>query len=558
MKTLEDQLAEYGRQRSEAQVPLTSDELKARHAPHDLMVSHDIRTESERSPESLRVAPASSRGALKRLAGWQIGVACAVITLLGFGLTSVFTGSTEPSRTVGILASSSNTEAVGKRSVNVGGVSLTVEVPAGWKSTGDFLISKDVRGDQAPEAVIYFATFPGGSEAVPCPDLPFGQLPENADIDLAARSLSSRFGDYTVGGLRGRFVQVELGDRPSSPPRGAVYAPSEGCNPGYLYSWTPQSGGGNWTESKAGDMVDAWFIDVDESMLVVVAEDRGLMLTEVHEIFQIVDSIRFPSIVPSPTADYVIDMNTGVTTLLPLAIRSQNPSQYAVSPDGSRVAYAAPDSDGSFQLFTAGIDGTDIRQITHPPTEANSPAWSPDGSLVAYVQSQSIFILDVATGESRQIPNVDADFGVQFTPDGSSILYTSMGSDDDGLWTVPIGGGNSTQLIGRSLGVEAGGGSLSPDGSLVTFCGNRIGGPGAERFLARTDGSKPQGLRDSKACGGVNPGGTWSPDGTRIVIADENDVYVLDVVTGEASVVAEGKGAQWLDDHTLLVEAWGQ
>ena len=103
---------------------------------------------------------------------------------------------------------------------------------------------------------------------------------------------------------------------------------------------------------------------------------------------------------------------------------------------------------------------------------------------------------------------------------------------------------------------SAGDGSLSPDGSLVTMLGHKIGGPGAARFLADTDGSEPRYLGQLHSGNCVsNPAGTWSPDGRRIVCAGEEGVLVVDVATGESSRVAEGRAAIWLDDHTLLVEA---
>jgi Tol biopolymer transport system component len=56
-----------------------------------------------------------------------------------------------------------------------------------------------------------------------------------------------------------------------------------------------------------------------------------------------------------------------------------------------------------------------------------------------------------------------------------------------------------------------------------------------------------------------NPAGTWSPDGSRIVCLQvdtrRSAIIVVDVTTGDASPVAEGSEAIWLDDHTLLVEA---
>jgi Tol biopolymer transport system component len=264
--------------------------------------------------------------------------------------------------------------------------------------------------------------------------------------------------------------------------------------------------------------------------------------------------------VPVPEVDYVIDLNTGVMTPLPEAItRSLN--TYAVSPDGSQLAYEG----GRGQIFIAGIDGTGVRQVTRDPNLAGSPAWSPDGTRIAYEgigrgHVQSLFILDVASGESTQITEVMTrlqSLGPQFTPDGSKVLYTGGSGEYPVLRTVPVGGGKSTLLLGRGRGgmADAGNGSLSPDGSLVTFLGSEVGGPGPGRWVANVDGTERRLLPDVYGIPCVsNPAGTWSPDGSRIVCSEASRVIVIDIATGEASPVAVGRGAIWLDDHTLLVE----
>jgi dipeptidyl aminopeptidase/acylaminoacyl peptidase len=271
----------------------------------------------------------------------------------------------------------------------------------------------------------------------------------------------------------------------------------------------------------------------------------------------------------TPKVDYTIDLRTGVMTPLPKPIirsvakpRERGLPRYAASPDGSLLAYVGRGDEGSPQIFMAGIDGRGIRQMTQDPMRAWSPAWSPDGTKIAYEGYGSegvrtLFVLDVATGESTAI----ADAGrvlpsaqPQFTPDGSSLLYTDGRSSYAVLRIVPIDGGKSTVLIGRDEGMGyAGNGSLSPDGSLVTMMGNEIAGPGAIRFVANADGTKLRSIPE----GGSNPAGTWSPDGSRIVCSDFSgkDIVVVDVASGVASRVAAGSAAIWLDRHTLLVEA---
>jgi WD40 repeat protein len=101
---------------------------------------------------------------------------------------------------------------------------------------------------------------------------------------------------------------------------------------------------------------------------------------------------------------------------------------------------------------------------------------------------------------------------------------------------------------------DGGNGSVSPDGSLVTFLGSETGGPGPIRWVANVNGTE---RRPLPSVYGIpcrsNPAGTWSPDGSRIVCSEASKVIVIDIATASASPVAQGRRAIWLDDHTLLV-----
>jgi len=256
-----------------------------------------------------------------------------------------------------------------------------------------------------------------------------------------------------------------------------------------------------------------------------------------------------------------------VTTPLPDAFtRSRteqgtlSPSGYAVSPDGSLLAYVRDGDEGTNQIFIAGIDGTEVRQMTHDPMGAFGPAWSPDGTTIAYTGSATeggstnLFVVDVASGEPTQLTEDGLVEGPSFTPDGSSVVYTHA-IVPPVLKTVPVTGGRSTLLF--PLGADLAGaenGSLSPDGSLVTFLEQGPVNVGGNRWVANADGTERRLL---PACLIDSPSGTWSPDGSRIVCSAATDVRVVDIATGDVTRVEAVGGAIWLDDHTLLVDVYG-
>ena len=55
-----------------------------------------------------------------------------------------------------------------------------------------------------------------------------------------------------------------------------------------------------------------------------------------------------------------------------------------VSPDGRHLAFVGPAADGFYQVFRVPVAGGTVEQITRDPSNKTQPAWSPDGSRLAY------------------------------------------------------------------------------------------------------------------------------------------------------------------------------
>ena len=249
---------------------------------------------------------------------------------------------------------------------------------------------------------------------------------------------------------------------------------------------------------------------------------------------------------PPSRSSFFLDIRTGEKT--PLA-ESLDGGLYTVSPDGTRLAYVATGDLGKSQIFVAGVDGSGVFELTHDVSGATWPAWSPDGTMITYGgYGSGVFVLDVDTGRTRQIAEDFGHLGLQFTPDGSSIVYTADRITPEGrrqrmLRAVPVDGGKSRPMIGPSGGLtDVQNGSLSPDGSLVTFLGSTpLCGPC--RFVANADGTERRIISNCTS----NPAGTWSPDGSRIVCVEagvngDGRIMVVDMATGDATRVGGGQG----------------
>jgi dipeptidyl aminopeptidase/acylaminoacyl peptidase len=78
--------------------------------------------------------------------------------------------------------------------------------------------------------------------------------------------------------------------------------------------------------------------------------------------------------------------------LVPSAASGGNPApvaQETVTPppadvSAGEIAFAS-DRDGSYQIYLMNADGSDQHNLTNTTTNATGPAWSPDGSQIAYM-----------------------------------------------------------------------------------------------------------------------------------------------------------------------------
>jgi TolB protein len=148
----------------------------------------------------------------------------------------------------------------------------------------------------------------------------------------------------------------------------------------------------------------------------------------------------------------------------------------AWSPDGSRIAfsegvYFAGATHPTAQVDVMNSDGTALRKVTPEGSNSGFPSWSPDGLKLVYEQDGHLVIQTLSTGECVNLTN----------PEGQR--------DNFPRW--------------------------SPKGDWISFTSNREADQEYRIYLIRPDGSGLHKLTDSPG----DAHASWSPDATELIFS---------------------------------------
>jgi Tol biopolymer transport system component/DNA-binding winged helix-turn-helix (wHTH) protein len=148
------------------------------------------------------------------------------------------------------------------------------------------------------------------------------------------------------------------------------------------------------------------------------------------------------------------------------------------SPDGSVLAFSGGRAHwkSAWISLLSLVDST-TRQLTSPSDqEADySPAFSPDGSTVAFVRGtlagavEDLYVVPAAGGVPRRL-TFDKTWikgSPTWTPDGRDIVFSSERGGLASLWRVSASGGTPRPVAG--VGVTASSPSISPKGNQLVY-----------------------------------------------------------------------------------------
>jgi len=221
---------------------------------------------------------------------------------------------------------------------------------------------------------------------------------------------------------------------------------------------------------------------------------------------------------------------SGVRALTDAGADGMAAAEPAWSPDGTKMAFVLgpPEHLGAYagdgDIYIMNADGTRLIRLTEG-LRAAGPAWSPDGTKIVFSQDQgtSLVVMNADGSGARELV-LDGEAYPPYqspvwSPDGTKIAFQASpppgGTDTNSVYVANVDGTGTTRIThGGSDGTPA----WSPDGSVLAYAG-----PDGIYLLDVATGSE-QRLTDCRFredCGrDSHP--SWSQDGSRIAFARQN------------------------------------
>lgn len=193
-------------------------------------------------------------------------------------------------------------------------------------------------------------------------------------------------------------------------------------------------------------------------------------------------------------------------------------SRVSWSPDGKKIVHDLGLGPGRGSLVILDVESGDTDVLLEDPLSTSPglmpqlPAWSPDGSMIAFNSGLGdIYVIDADGSSLRNI--VPAERGCRgsypaWSPDGESLAFARSGSCEEGIFVLPTVGFGRGTLLTQGPDLQP---AWSPDGSRIVF--SRRGGAGSQLVVVQVSTRYEDVLTETPD----NYEPSWSPDGTQIV-----------------------------------------
>jgi TolB protein len=188
---------------------------------------------------------------------------------------------------------------------------------------------------------------------------------------------------------------------------------------------------------------------------------------------------------------------------------------------------------GHSSIFIMHADGSHTTRVTFSDHHDDTPAWSADGSTIAFFSDRSpagIWAVNADGSNLRSLVSAPFDFPGEpaWSPNGHSLAFSTSFTDSlndfvDIIEIADADGSNAHRLTTVAKGAASP--SWSPDGARIVFVAGEVN---QHLFVIKTDGTAEHQITD-----GIDFQPQWSPDGSHIAFTtlDTNNYGTLAQIT---------------------------
>jgi serine/threonine protein kinase/sugar lactone lactonase YvrE len=140
------------------------------------------------------------------------------------------------------------------------------------------------------------------------------------------------------------------------------------------------------------------------------------------------------------------------------------------SPDGRQIAFAWNGEErNNFDVYVKVVGGGDPLRLTTAPEDDVLPAWSPDGTSIAFARGEAIYTISPLGGAERKIADASVE-RLAWTPDGKAIAFADIsGGSSMPVTLLTLETGERRQLTHPPPGAFDAFVAFSPDGKRLAF-----------------------------------------------------------------------------------------
>ena len=141
----------------------------------------------------------------------------------------------------------------------------------------------------------------------------------------------------------------------------------------------------------------------------------GTVQNSISAISQLPSWIAECKSIYGPNAQNSSEENSEYYLELPYGCMLDNDPAW--SPDGSKIAFVSA-RDGNKEIYMMNVDGTELKNISNHLADEDDPSWSPDGSKIVFTSNRDgeyyqIYIMDI---DGSDVIQITSDYGNKFTP----------------------------------------------------------------------------------------------------------------------------------------------